>query len=191
MNQEQTTPTPIPSPPQQINQQKVINIITIISLIFFWPVGLILMWLLTNWGKKTKIIVTVVLVLLFVLFFVARIWFVTSSLEDARAKARDATRKTDMRMMVTAQEMYYGGGDWYYYQSDGKTWPSAIGSYMMDVPTDPLEDVKTPYVWVDNTSDDQKFCIYATLEDGEWYTASHKGNYNCSDVKPTLNDCCF
>jgi len=110
--------------------------------------------------------------------------------EKARVMARDATRKADMRMIVTAQEMYYGF-DWHYYQSDGKIWPSAIGSYMMDVPTDPLEDTETPYVWVDNTNDDQKFCIYATLEDKGWHTASHKGNYTCSDIKPTLNDCCF
>jgi len=111
--------------------------------------------------------------------------------EKARIMARDSTRKADMRQIVTAQEMYYGGGDWRYYQSDGKTWPSAIGSYMPKVPTDPLEDTKTPYTWVDNTDDDQKFCVYATLERGGWYGASHEGNYECSDVKPTLNDCCF
>ncbi len=111
--------------------------------------------------------------------------------EKAKIMVRDVTRKSDMRMIVTAQEIYYGGGDWCYYQSDGKTWPSSIGSYMMDVPIDPLEDTKTPYVWVDNTSDDQKFCIYATLEGGEWHTASHKGNYTCSDARPTLDDCCF
>ena len=110
--------------------------------------------------------------------------------EKTRIKARDVTRKADMRMIVTAQEMYYGV-DWHYYQSDGTTWPSSIGTYMVETPTDPLEDTKTPYVWVDNTGDDQKFCVYATLEEGGWYAGSHKGIYECSDTKPTPDDCCF
>ncbi len=190
MNQEQTTSTPASLPSQQPNQQKIINVITIITLIFFWPVGLILMWLLTSWRKKTKIIITIAIMLIVILLVGVQVWLTTSSLGEARKAARDAMRKADMRMIATAQEMYYGE-DWRYYQSDGTTWPASIGTFMAETPTDPLEDIKTPYVWVNNTGDDQKFCVYATLGKGGWYVASHEGNYECSDVKPTLDDCCF
>ncbi|MFH1423546.1 MAG: hypothetical protein ABIG29_01130 [Candidatus Nealsonbacteria bacterium] len=116
--------------------------------------------------------------------------FENNVLGEARGKARDAVRKADMRQIVTAMEMYYGMEN-VYYTNSGTSWPSAIGTYMPNIPTDPLKDTETPYVWVDNTGNNQKFCVYATLEDGKWYTSSYNGNYTCLDVKPTLNDCCF
>jgi len=109
------------------------------------------------------------------------------SMGGARKSARDATRKADMRQLIAAQEMYYGSNDAYYTNS-GATWPTAISTYMPKTPVDPGSNT---YVWVNNTSDAQKFCAYATLENGGYYTASNAGNFACSDTAPTLADCCF
>ncbi len=114
------------------------------------------------------------------------------SMGGARKSARDATRKADMRQIVTAQEMYYGVGvggvtDLYFTSA---TWPTAIGSFMPKVPLDPGGST---YVWVNNTGDNQKFCAYVILEavsPTTYYTASHVGNFQCTDAVPTLADCC-
>ncbi|MFH1841326.1 MAG: type II secretion system protein [Candidatus Nealsonbacteria bacterium] len=107
------------------------------------------------------------------------------SMGGARRSARDATRKADMRQIITAQEMYYGENDAYYTVA---SYPASIGTYMTKTPSDPGSGT---YVWLDNTGDAQKFCAYATLEGGGYYTASYAGNFECSDATPTLADCCF
>ena len=108
------------------------------------------------------------------------------SMGGAREAARDAARQVDMRMIVTAQEMYYGENDAYY---TSVSYPSRIGFYMTETPDDPGDNT---YIWVNNTGDSKKFCVYATLEkEKEYYTASHRGNFKCSDAVPTLTDCCF
>jgi len=108
------------------------------------------------------------------------------SMQGARRSARDSRRKADMRQIITAQEMYYGTND-VYYTNAGTTWPTAIGTYMPKTPTDPGSGT---YVWINNTGDAQKFCAYATIEAGGYYTASNAGNFACAQL-PTLADCCF
>ncbi len=109
------------------------------------------------------------------------------SMGGARAKARDAVRKSDMRQIISAQEMYYGDNDAYLTNS-GATWPTAIGTFMLAMPTDPGDNT---YVWINNTGDAQTFCAYATLDDDTtFYTSSHAGNFECTST-PTLADCCF
>ena len=45
------------------------------------------------------------------------------------------------------------------------------------------------YVWIDNTGDDQKFCVYAKLESEKTYFAvSHKGYKEVTSI-PTGIDC--
>ena len=111
------------------------------------------------------------------------------SMGGARKSARDATRKADMRQLITAQEMYYGAQDAYF---TAASYPSAIGTYMPKTPSDPGTGT---YVWKDNTGDAQSFCAYATLEVPDspvtYYTASHAGNFECNDTVPTLADCCL
>lgn len=109
------------------------------------------------------------------------------SMGGARKSARDATRKADMRQIVTAQEMYYGNSDAYFTSA---SYPTAISTYMTKTPSDPGSGT---YVWINNTSDAQKFCAYATLEETPtaYYTASHAGNFKCTDAVPSLADCCF
>lgn len=106
-------------------------------------------------------------------------------LEKARKKARDLSREADMREIVLVQELYYGANGAYL---TSISWPLRIGEFMTETPTDPGGG---SYIWVNNIGSPQKFCAYAILEEGGWYTASHRGNFKCSDAVPTLNDCCF
>ncbi|MDO8436191.1 MAG: type II secretion system protein [bacterium] len=80
------------------------------------------------------------------------------SLGGARSKARDAVRQSDMRQIITAQEMYYN--DFSVYASSSAML-TAIPAYMAVVPKDPQG---ASYGWISNILDDQKFCAYATLE---------------------------
>lgn len=50
-----------------MNQNKFKNIATILLLIFFFPVGLYLMWAKTNWNKHIKIAVSAFLAICFIL----------------------------------------------------------------------------------------------------------------------------
>jgi len=112
------------------------------------------------------------------------------SMGSARRSARDATRKADMRQIINAQEMYYGENETYF-TDDGTVWPTAIGTYMSSTPLDPTNSGSYIYVWVDNTPNAEKFCVYATLEAGGYYTASNAGHFSCSDAAPILDDCCL
>ena len=108
------------------------------------------------------------------------------SMGNARQSARDAVRKADMRQIVSAQELYYNASN--AFLATAGTWPPAIGSFMVKTPADPGSGT---YAWANNSGDAQKFCAYATLEEGGWYTASQAGNFKCTDFAPTLADCCF
>ena len=111
------------------------------------------------------------------------------SMGGARKSARDATRKADMRQIITAQEMYYGANDEYF---TAASYPAAIGTYMPKTPSDPGTG---SYIWINNGADAQKFCAYAILEvpasPTTYYTASYAGNFECNDAVPTLADCCL
>ncbi|MBI4359063.1 MAG: type II secretion system protein [Candidatus Nealsonbacteria bacterium] len=105
------------------------------------------------------------------------------SMGGARSKARDAVRQADMRQVGSAMELYYGDLDKYL---QGASAPTAIGTYMPVAPKDPK--TKAAYGWVDNSSDDQKFCLYATMENKgtctttRYYAISHKGTAEACDV---------
>lgn len=83
-------------------------VVTIISLILLPLLGIILTWVLTNWSKTTKIILTFVPVLYFILSIVFALGFMTfRGLDDAREKAQDAQVKNNLSMMSNYFEMYY------------------------------------------------------------------------------------
>ena len=108
------------------------------------------------------------------------------SMGGARKSARDAVRKADMRQLVTAQEMYNGVNDLYYPLA---TYPTSITTYMPKTPVDPANS--TPYIYaaVSNVGVTDKFCYYAALESGGFYTASHVGNVTRSTAPTTLDLC--
>jgi len=131
----------------------------------------------------------------------------------AREKARDAVRQSDMRQVVSAQEMYHGDNE-AYLKDDGPTAGTPkIGAYLrvMHDPLCPDGDTTnyTDYNWIDNNgvsldcSDDdydedegQWFCTYAKLEQNPssagcssttYVAASHKGTIFVCGSAPTVS----
>jgi prepilin-type N-terminal cleavage/methylation domain-containing protein len=115
------------------------------------------------------------------------------SLGPSREKARDSRRGADIRQMSTAMEMCYDdsscGASEAYITAD--TIPSAIGSYLTVFPEDPLG---SSYGWVDNLSDNQSYCVYASLEQvsgtNPKFCVSENGAAEKVMEIPTLADCC-
>jgi len=118
------------------------------------------------------------------------------SLGSAREKARDARRKSDIRQISLAMEMYYDDNQ-NYVTSSGSTPPSQIGDYLNPVPPDPSGG---SYTWIDNTGScntsgqtfaaGQWYCVYAELErpQGSYFMASQKGTVEI-DHEPKASDC--
>ena len=105
--------------------------------------------------------------------------------------------KSDMRQLVSAQEMYYGEHDVYFGDAG---YPAAIGAYLTATPTDP-SGAASPYAALDNSaaSDLDEFCYYAKLENPNttangctgtggcpYYTASEGGNFYKTAVPGAL-----
>ena len=184
MDQE-SIKTPQSLPPQKEEQWK--DIISIIFLIALPFVGLILMWLLASWSKKTKVVITLVITIIFVIIVIAIARPMITTLDDleyTRDIARDNARRSDMLNIITPQTLHHFKYGQYY---SSINYPLVI--LLETMPVDPATE--NPYGWIDNTINPQKFCVYATLEETGWVTASHEGVNECTDIKPTLNDCCF
>ncbi len=115
------------------------------------------------------------------------------SLGGARSKARDAKRQSDMRQLITAQEMYYNDMG-YYVTSTALTGSTpAIGTYF-----GALTDAN--YAWLDNsgcTPDGGAFCAFATLENKttctttRYFAASEKGTKEICDTAPSVGCTCW
>lgn len=132
------------------------------------------------------------------------------SMGGARSKARDAKRQSDMRQLISAQEMYYGAKDVYYSTS---TMPTAIvdgATSFLTVPADPGGGAATAcgasstyvYCAVDNTGTPQNFCYYTRLENGItnkgacttaapcfYMVATHAGTFYRTSGPTTLAEC--
>jgi hypothetical protein len=82
------------------------------------------------------------------------------ALGGARTKARDAKRQSDVRQIVTAQEMYNGEFGYYFSSATGSGFP-AISPY---IPILADSTTATNYRWIANTTCNSHFCAYAILE---------------------------
>jgi hypothetical protein len=123
------------------------------------------------------------------------------SMGGARAKARDAKRQSDMRQLISAQEMYTGDSTGNaYYQLAGTTMPTAIGTFMNPVPADPTNTGTTcppaagTYRYCqlanDGTANANNFCYYALLEgNAKFVTASQGGSVTRSTAPTTFAEC--
>ena len=88
------------------------------------------------------------------------------SLGGAGANARDARRQSDMRQFNTAMELCYDDSTCNKneaYLSQAPPAPTKVGTYFTRVPTDPGSG-NPVYTWIDNSSIDQDYCIYAILQ---------------------------
>ncbi len=117
------------------------------------------------------------------------------SLGGTRSKARDARRQSDMRQVITAQEMYYSDSDKYLRNTATSSIP-AIGTYT-PILKDPQDPTKV-YNWLNNkacTPDGQFFCAYATLENKgtcvttAYMVTSEKGSKIICDWTPPATAC--
>lgn len=110
------------------------------------------------------------------------------SLSGAREKARNAQRQSDIRQISLAMEMFYDDDQAYATATDMADLISkGIGTYLPMVPNDPI-DTDT-YVFVPNTGDNQRYCVYAELEVAPvvYFTASKQGTFSTSTA-PAADD---
>ena len=118
------------------------------------------------------------------------------SLGSARAKARDARRKADLRQISLAMEMYYDDHQSY---TTSATLPSQIGNYLNPVPDDPQSSAGKHYGWVDNTSAcgtynaGQWYMVWAELEEGgaagDFFIASQNGTHQADNTSTIASNC--
>ena len=120
----------------------------------------------------------------------------------ARSRARDAVRFTNMRQIVSAQEMVMGDDEQYMEITvdvagnvTNTNIASAAGNiYLTPFPKDPGAGAPA-YKGISNAADRQKFCIYATLENKgacpttAYFVSSHKGTGNVCDTAPANLEC--
>jgi hypothetical protein len=109
--------------------------------------------------------------------------FMISSIEKTRTNAKDISRKADIRQIISAQELYYIDNAAYL---SSETMPDYIGYLFSSFPKDP--ETGDNYGWIDNSKDPSVYCVYATLSDNTYFTASPSGTGERLTV-PTLYDC--
>jgi len=112
-----------------------------------------------NKKKKSGFTLIELLVVLAIIGMLTGIVLV--SLGRARARARDVRRMSDIRQLVTAQQMYEGENQVFFTSTTANGIPTIPG-YMPGV-NDPQPGKN--YVWIDNIDNPAKFCAYAELED--------------------------
>ena len=131
------------------------------------------------------------------------------SMGGARSKARDAKRQSDMRQIVTAQELVMGDDEKYETgaaQDNAPAIKNAANKEYLAAVSDPKTG--SVYEWLDNATDQDGagtacvvgdyFCAYSTLENKPtectttgYYTASEKGSKAVCDTAPVYgtDDC--
>jgi hypothetical protein len=131
----------------------------------------------------------------------AKIVPVPKKIDPSGAAIRDDQRETDMRRLMAAQFMWYSEYKRYYTCSDsggdcrGKAnnLPSSIGSGGNSA-VDPINYGRTCgqdyiYCGLNNVADSSKFCYYAKLEGGGYYTVSFSGYVKRNTIPASLKDC--
>jgi len=114
------------------------------------------------------------------------------SMGGARSQARDVKRMSDLRQLISAQELYYGNNEAYVTGVTADGTP-AISTYLAA-----LDDPQAPsrhYRWLDNTSCDQNFCAYAVMENkgdcstARWFVVWEGGSKEVCDKTEPANGC--
>jgi|GEM_PF-2292174 len=114
-------------------------------------------------------------------FFVA----MTLSWGSVGPRSRDSGRISDISQISIAMEMYKDDNDGKFLQSEKI--PSSIGGYLDVTPKDPCSNSKYYYHWISNINDSQKYCVWACLEGGNFFAASHKGVKKLDKAPTDLN----
>lgn len=111
---------------------------------------------------------------------------VLTSLNSARAKARDAKRQSDLTQLRTALEFYfdsngsYPAGCWNYFEEQGASYiPGLSPAYISQLPRDSLQGQQCPGGIGDNTN----WRTYYYCSDG----AAYKANVCSESVIPATS----
>jgi len=99
MNQQHNSPSPTPSTaPSPSKKWTAKETISVISLVFLPIIGVILMWFIANWSKRTKVIITLaalfVPIIIVALITAGTIMYLNP--DDRMLEAREATRESHM-----------------------------------------------------------------------------------------------
>lgn len=117
------------------------------------------------------------------------------SMGGARSKARDAKRQSDVRQVITAQSMVMSDDQGYATSGASTTGIPAIKNLAGTVYLQAINDPQAPtknYNWISNATDAQKFCAYATLENGTnvYFVANDRGTFATSVAPTALGATC-
>lgn len=112
-----------------------------------------------------------------------------ANLQGARARARDAQRKSDLKQLKTALRMYYNDNQAYPTDNgsgsiSGAAWGSPFGAttvYMKTVPLDPIPSQNYYY----SRTDTESFNLYGCLEN----KSDTDGSSSCGSLSCTTNWC--
>lgn len=117
------------------------------------------------------------------------------SMGGARSKARDVRRMSDIRQVITAEALVMGDNE--NYATSGASTAgipaikNAAGTVYLNAVNDPQAPTKN-YYWIDNGANAQKFCAYATLENGTniYFVATNNGTFATSVAPTALGATC-
>lgn len=110
------------------------TVATILTLIFFWPVGLIFMFLWMKWPVWLKVVITILLVisLPFVFIFFAAA-LIAINPKEAQDRARDSYRmQAGIKIQSILNEYYQDNGDY-----PESLFELSTTGYLPQVPSDP------------------------------------------------------
>lgn len=117
------------------------------------------------------------------------------SLSGARAKARDAKRQADIRQISSAQELVMSDDNQYMpwgLDSRGCITSTSIVSsqntYLNPFPNDP-QPGRCYHGFNDTDDVYDKYCVYAELESGGFFVASHAGTGKRSATPTDVDHC--
>ena len=130
----------------------------------------------------------------------------TSTVQTAPAgdeSANDKQRKADMTALAEAQRAWFAANGKYYTcsRSAGDCggsltgYPAKIGDYLTVAPKDPSGKTSGTcgrdlvYCGLNNVPYSHFFCYYAKLDSGEYYTASHEGNFLRKTAPKIFEEC--
>lgn len=122
---------------------------------------------------------------------------------EVGGSASDKQRKADMAALVEAQKAWFAANGKYYTcsRSAGDCggsptgYPAKIGDYLTAAPKDPSGKTSGTcgrdfvYCGLNNVPYSHFFCYYAKLESGEYYTASHEGNFLRKTAPKIFEEC--
>ena len=122
---------------------------------------------------------------------------------EVSESANDKQRKADMAALAEAQRAWFAANGKYYTcsRSAGDCggsltgYPSKIGDQLAATPKDPSGKTSGTcgrdlvYCGLNNVPYSHFFCYYAKLDSGEYYTASHEGNFLRKTAPKIFEEC--